>query len=251
MRCAVVNNSINPSYTCLVYLTNSGITSIPHQIGLQRLYPGNTSSIPIISEPEVVLEMHGHIVGIAQDREGRYLYVNVRRWPEGAVPTDDDPPPIDSWIEMRVVDLRDLTVKEQVYRGHRGYTDSEGAFYIYLSISDRLVCSGSEDGAAMVWDKYYGCKIATNKHDKVVNCVALSPRDLDIMVSVSDDHKVKVWMSKSRSRSRQNRKRNNYVEESYSNLVEDLPDPKCTDSVDQGCRKNQKFKISSKTRDHA
>jgi len=188
---------------CLIFLC-SGSTSIPHQLGFKRLYPDDLSSIPVISEPDRLIEMHGHIVGITQDREGRYLYVNVRRWPEGAVPTEDDPPPIDSWIEMRVVDLKDLTVQEQVYRGHKGYTDSKGAFYIYLDVSNTFVGSGSEDGRALIWEKHYGCQLAANKHDECVNCVAFSPRDRHVMVSVSDDHKVKIWMSKSRAKSRKN-----------------------------------------------
>jgi len=190
---------------CLIFLC-SGSTSIPHQLGFKRLYPDDLSSIPVISEPDRLIEMYGHIVGITQDRAGRYLYVNVRRWPDGAVPTEEDPPPIDSWIEMRVVDLKDLTIKDQVYRGHKGYTDSKGAFYIYLDVSNRFVGSGSEDGTALIWDKHYGCQVAANKHDECVNCVAFSPRDSQVMVSVSDDHKVKVWMSKSRAKSRQSKK---------------------------------------------
>lgn len=188
---------------CLIFLC-SGNTSIPHQLGFKRLYPNDLSSIPVISEPDRLIEMHGHIVGITQDREGRYLYVNVRAWPDGAVPTENNPPPIDSGIEMRVVDLKDLSLTGQVYRGHKGYTDSLGAFYIYLDVVNTFVGSGSEDGTALIWDKYYGCNLAANKHDKCVNCVAFSPADSHVMVSVSDDNKVKVWMSRSRARSRQN-----------------------------------------------
>eukprot|EP00092_Neocalanus_flemingeri_P027867 GFUD01030251.1.p1 GENE.GFUD01030251.1~~GFUD01030251.1.p1 ORF type:complete len:504 (-),score=102.74 GFUD01030251.1:97-1608(-) len=188
---------------CLIFLC-SGNTSVPHQIGFKRLYSNDLSSVPVIDKPDKLIEMQGHIVGISQDSEGRFLYVNVRRWPEGAVPTENNPPPIASEIEMRVVDLQDLSLTSQVYKGHKGYTDSQGAFYIYLDVKNAFVGSGSEDGSAYVWDKHYGCQVAANKHDECVNCVAFSPTDGSVMVSVSDDHKVKVWMSKSRERIRQN-----------------------------------------------
>ena len=49
--------------------------------------------------------MRGHIVGIALDRTGRYLHVNVRKWPEDWVPAADVCPPIAEDIEMKVLDL--------------------------------------------------------------------------------------------------------------------------------------------------
>ena len=67
-------------------------------------------------------------------------------------------------------------------------------------IGTMFVGSGSEDGCAFIWDKHYGCQLATNKHDDVVNCVAFSPTDSHVMVSGSDDHKVRVWISTSRAR---------------------------------------------------
>ena len=39
-----------------------------------------------------------------------YLYVNVRPWPENARPHMDQPPPISSAIELRIVDLETLEV---------------------------------------------------------------------------------------------------------------------------------------------
>jgi len=186
---------------CLIFLC-SGRTSIPHQIGFKKLYPEDLSEYPVISEPDHVIDMLGHVVGIAQDRAGKYLYVNVRRWPDGAVVSQHTPPCISDDIELRVVDLASLTLTHTVYRGHKGFTDSLGAFYIYLDTSDVLVGSGSEDGAARVWSKELGCLAATNRHEACVNCVAFSPTDPHMMVSVSDDYSVKVWMSKSRARSR-------------------------------------------------
>ena len=86
------------------------------------------------------------------------------------------------------------------YYGHKGYTDSLGAFYIYLDTSDTLVSSGSEDHRAYIWDKKYGCKLAVNSHENVVNSVAFNPLDSETLVTVGDDHKVKIWISKKKRR---------------------------------------------------
>ena len=86
------------------------------------------------------------------------------------------------------------------YTGHKGYTDSTGAFYIYLDTNSSLVCSGSEDSAAYVWDRRFGCLLSRNTHDNVVNCVAFNPQDPEMLVSVGDDMKVKIWISKQRER---------------------------------------------------
>ena len=76
--------------------------------------------------------MRGRIVGIALDRTGRYLYVNVRKWPEDWVPAADVCPPIAEDIEMKVLDLTERRFLDVTYKGHKGFTNSLGAFYIYL-----------------------------------------------------------------------------------------------------------------------
>ena len=185
---------------CLIFLS-CGNLCVPHQVCFKRLYPEDLSSVPVISKADKLIEMHGQIVGIAQDREEKFLYVNVRRWSEGAVPRNYPPLPIANDIETRVIDLQDLSLTGQVYRGHKGNTDADQAFFIYPDVGTKFVGSGSEDGYAYIWDKHYGCQLAANKHDDVVNCVAFSPTDSHVMVSVGDDQKVKVWISRSRERS--------------------------------------------------
>ena len=44
------------------------------------------------------------------------LFVNVRSWPENAVPTMDNPPPIASQIETIVIDLNTLERTSKVGR---------------------------------------------------------------------------------------------------------------------------------------
>ena len=77
------------------------------QLGFHRLRAADLTSVPTISEPEEVLDMGGHIVGIALDSSGRYLHVNVRLWPEGAVPGADSSTPIAEDIQMKVLDLQE------------------------------------------------------------------------------------------------------------------------------------------------
>ena len=98
---------------------------------------------------------------------------------------------------------------------------SKGAFYIYLDTSPLLVSSGSEDHIARVWDRsvlksfstlttaddesqltdrHWGCKVASLQHDQCVNCVAFSPTNPALLVTVSDDKTIKMWKSKAEQR---------------------------------------------------
>ena len=83
-------------------------TTSPHQIGFKRLSEDDAENIPVISEPDHVIDMLGHIVGIALDTTEQYLFVNVRRWPPGAEPRRDNPPAIATEIELRVLELSSL-----------------------------------------------------------------------------------------------------------------------------------------------
>lgn len=182
---------------CLIFLC-SQLTSSPHQLGFKIITRDNLNNVPVISQPDKVIDMKGHIVGISLD--SGQLHVNVRRWPEGARPVFDYPPPIAREIETRVVDLATLSLSDIQYTGHKGYTDSLEAFYIYLDTSAELVCSGSEDGMGYVWDRKYGCQLSTLRHQDVVNCASINPTQQEMIVTVSDDQTIKVWLSKQRTR---------------------------------------------------
>ena len=85
-------------------------------------------------------------------------------------------------------------------KGHKGYTSSEGAFYLYLDASKDYVASGSEDCHGYIWDKYYGAILARLKHQKCVNAVVFDPSDQETCITASDDLSLKVWISKRRNR---------------------------------------------------
>ena len=100
-----------------------------------------------------------------------------------------------------------------------------------MDTSPLLVSSGSEDHKARVWDRsvfakslvfstpphqiikvqsymikivkchrHWGCNVATLHHDQCVNCVAFSPTDPQLLVTVSDDKTIKLWMSRAEKR---------------------------------------------------
>jgi hypothetical protein len=94
---------------------------------------------------------------------------NLRSWPENAVPVFDQPPAIASQIELKVVDLSTFTISSTSLLGHRGFTPSEKAFYLYLDVSHNLVGSGSEDCQGYIWDRQYKCLVAKLPHTACVN----------------------------------------------------------------------------------
>ncbi len=63
---------------------------------------------------------------------------------------------------------------------------------IYLSAP---ACSGAEDKHGYIWDRHYNICVARLAHDDVVNSVAFSPADQELLLSASDDSTIKVWRS--------------------------------------------------------
>jgi len=187
----------------LIFLC-SQLTIVPHQIGFKQFRPNQRSSedpeTEEVTSPDHRVELHGHVVGIALDHSGRFLFANVRRWPSGTQPDMCEPPPIAEEIEMVVIDLNTLQILPQTYTGHKGLTTNSEAFFIYLDTSPLLVSSGSEDHIARVWDRHWRCEVATLQHDQCVNCVAFSPTHPALLVTVSDDNTIKMWMSKAEQR---------------------------------------------------
>ena len=55
--------------------------------------------------------------------------------------------------------------------------------------------SGAEDKHGYIWDRHYNICLARLQHDDVVNSVAFSPADQELLLSASDDSTIKVWRS--------------------------------------------------------
>ncbi|XP_055859282.1 F-box/WD repeat-containing protein 5 [Episyrphus balteatus] len=149
-----------------------------------------------------VIDLHGHIIGMALSPDHRYLYVNTRPWPRGYIITNAlDPPPIAQEIDIHVIDLMSLKLVGNMLKSHKAYTPGTECFFIFLDVSDNYVASGAEDMHAYLWDRYYGICLAKYKHNDVVNCVAFNPRDSEMLVTTSDDYSIKIWRSKESAKS--------------------------------------------------
>lgn len=60
------------------------------------------------------IEFHGQIVSISCTKDDLQMFVAVREWPENAVATRSDPPPISTEVIIHVVDLESWSLTGQV-----------------------------------------------------------------------------------------------------------------------------------------
>ena len=88
----------------------------------------------------------------------------------------------------------------QILSGHKGFTPTEKAFYLYLDVSNDFVASGSEDSNGYIWEKYYGVLLTKLPHAECVNCVVFNPKDQETCITASDDYTLQVWTSKCKAR---------------------------------------------------
>lgn len=91
--------------------------------------------------PDYLIDMRGHIIGIALSPDKRYLFVNVRPWPDGSTISDPlQPLPIAQQVDLRVIDMEKLQiVQDKVYRGHKGFTPNDECFFIFMDSCDDFV----------------------------------------------------------------------------------------------------------------
>lgn len=69
-----------------------------------------------------------------------------------------------------------------------------------------VCCSGAEDRHGYIWDRHYNICLAKLQHDNVVNSVAFSPVEQELLLTASDDATIKVWRSPRTVRIQQARK---------------------------------------------
>ncbi|XP_045614930.1 F-box/WD repeat-containing protein 5 isoform X2 [Procambarus clarkii] len=149
-----------------------------------------------------LIDLNGHIIGMGLSPDHRYLYVNSRPWQANCVIDSPlSPPRIAEGIDLHVIDLTNLTEVGTMLRSHKAYTPNDECFFIFLDVSHQYVASGAEDRHGYVWERHYGVCLSRLPHRDVVNAVAFNPRDPEMLVTVSDDHKIKVWRSRRRARS--------------------------------------------------
>ncbi|KAM9642290.1 F-box/WD repeat-containing protein 5 isoform 1-T4 [Trichechus inunguis] len=190
----------------LVFTTGC-LTYSPHQIGIKQILPHQmTTAGPVLGEErgadeffdslDHVIDVHGHVIGMGLSPDHRYLYVNSRSWPSGAVVADPmQPPPIAEEIDLHVFDLKTMREVKRALRAHRAYTPNDECFFIFLDVSRDFVASGAEDRHGYIWDRHYNICLAKLRHEDVVNSVAFSPREQELLLTASDDATIKAWRS--------------------------------------------------------
>ncbi|XP_011723136.2 F-box/WD repeat-containing protein 5 [Macaca nemestrina] len=187
--------------------TTGCLTYSPHQIGIKQILPHQmTTAGPVLGEGrgsdaffdalDHVIDVHGHIIGMGLSPDNRYLYVNSRAWPSGAVVADPmQPPPIAEEIDLLVFDLKTMREVRRALRAHRAYTPNDECFFIFLDVSRDFVASGAEDRHGYIWDRHYNICLAKLRHEDVVNSVAFSPQEQELLLTASDDATIKAWRS--------------------------------------------------------
>ncbi|XP_035119620.1 F-box/WD repeat-containing protein 5 [Callithrix jacchus] len=187
--------------------TTGCLTYSPHQIGIKQILPHQmTTAGPVLGEGrgsdaffdalDHVIDVHGHIIGMGLSPDNRYLYVNSRAWPSGAVVADPmQPPPIAEEIDLLVFDLKTMREVRRALRAHRAYTPNDECFFIFLDVSRDFVASGAEDRHGYIWDRHYNICLAKLRHDDVVNSVVFSPQEQELLLTASDDATIKAWRS--------------------------------------------------------
>lgn len=144
-----------------------------------------------------LIDLNGHIIGMGLSPDHRYLYVNSRPWPANyTIDSPLSPPRIAQAIDMHVIDLTTLKEVGTMLNSHKAYTPNDECFFIFLDVSQEYVASGAEDKHGYVWERHYGVCLAKLPHKDVVNAVAFNPADPEMLVTVSDDHKIKIWRSR-------------------------------------------------------
>lgn len=159
--------------------------------------PGGAGVRLVFDEIDHYIDLHGHIIGMALSPDHRYLYVNSRPWPHGYQIMDPlMPPPIAQEIDIHIIDMTTLEEVGTMLRAHKAYTPNDECFFIFLDVSNDYVASGAEDKHGYLWDRHYSICIAKLPHHDVVNSVAFSPCNEEMLVTASDDFTLKVWRSK-------------------------------------------------------
>ncbi|XP_066896348.1 F-box/WD repeat-containing protein 5 isoform X2 [Kogia breviceps] len=185
----------------LLIFTTGCFTYSPHQIGIKQILPHQmTTAGPVLGEgraPDAffdaldhVIDVHGHIIGMGLSPD------NSRAWPSGSVVADPmQPPPIAEEIDLLVFDLKTMREVKRALRAHRAYTPNDECFFIFLDVSRDFVASGAEDRHGYIWDRHYNICLAKLQHQDVVNSVAFSPQEQELLLTASDDATIKAWRS--------------------------------------------------------
>ena len=114
----------------------------PHQVVIQEIFwpsldddePSATfDSIQRHSEAKKI-ETHSRITGLDISPDGRYLYVNCRRWLRKEIDFSN-PPEIATDVELRAYDMQSLELV-MTHVGHQCFSANTKCFFIFTNVSE-------------------------------------------------------------------------------------------------------------------
>lgn len=89
---------------------------------------------------DVLIDLHGHIMGMCLSPDHRYLYVHCGPWPPHYIISDPlQPPPIAQEINIHVIDLTTLKTVDQIFQSHKSYSVDDGCYFIFMDVCDNYL----------------------------------------------------------------------------------------------------------------
>lgn len=173
--------------------------------GVQRIvfYKADIDSeIPSVTDPIKTIFINYGCTGVQLSADHRYIVYNFRGMCE-----DGDKSWYDKEVDMMVINLAKSDDKPKIFSGNVSLEYSTFILYFFPAATSDFIASGSEQDAAVIWDRHSKCVISKLPHHlqdpatpNGVSAVAFHPLDQEILVSVADDCKLRIWMSANRTR---------------------------------------------------
>lgn len=87
-----------------------------------------------------LIDIHGHIIGMALSPDHRYLFVHSGEWPPDYVISNPlEPPSIAQEINIHVIDLTTLEKIDQTFRSHKNCTFNDEYYFIFMDVCDNYL----------------------------------------------------------------------------------------------------------------
>lgn len=154
------------------------------------------SSDPVISEPIRSIRMN--CFGLQLSPDHRYLVCNTRQ----TVVEDSNLPAKEDVIIM-VIPLENEETTLEIYRENLPLEYSSLDVYFSPHVSSHYVAAEPDQDVIFLWDRKSRQPISKLSHilpekRNCVSAVAFHPHDQEVLVTVSNDFRLRVWISKNR-----------------------------------------------------
>lgn len=89
---------------------------------------------------DVLIDLHGHIIGMCLSPDHKFLYVHCGEWASDYYISNPlQPPPIAREINIHVIDLTTLEKVDQIFQSHNSYTSNDGCYCIFMDVCDNYL----------------------------------------------------------------------------------------------------------------